>query len=337
VPYTAATREPDIPPSFSVVVCTRDRPVELERCLSALLKQDAPAGQIVVVDSHPLSCPAEALARQFGADYVHEPVAGVSRARNTGAAHAHADLVAMIDDDAVPEPGWLAALAAQFEDPDVGAVAGRIVDFPAATAEEKLCAALGGHDCGPHRRVLDSTSPQWFERACFGGVGNGANLALRRSVFETWPGFCESLGAGTRVAGGEESYAFFQLIDAGWRVVYAPEARVSHPFPSSLKALRARHLRSNSAAAGYLLFLFAEQPRYRVALLRYVAEACVGKRRSWRGTGDRIEVRIAPVWRGAVAFARGAVDFFLMKAFGPVVPPRAADERVQQVLRASNS
>ena len=64
---------------------------------------------------------------------------------------------------------------------------------------------------------VDRAAPEWFERANFGGIGDG-NMALRRAVFASWPGFEEGIGRGMPVCGGEEHYAFFALIERGHRV-----------------------------------------------------------------------------------------------------------------------
>jgi glycosyltransferase involved in cell wall biosynthesis len=235
------------------------------------------------VDSAPQDSQAFEVARHWGVHYLLEPLPGVSRARNVGARACDSDIVAMLDDEAIADPDWLKGLAGEFEDADVMVVAGRIKDFEAHTEEERLCAALATADCGDARRVIDKSVPLWFERACFGGVGNGGNLAFRRHAFDIWPGFCESLGAGARIVGGEEHYAFFTLVDLGFRVVYSPDAVVRHPFPLSMRALRARQHKYLSASVGYIALLFFNQPRYRARILKYLLEAIRGIPRPWRG------------------------------------------------------
>src|SRR5579884_1169719 len=94
-------------PSCSVVVCTWDRGRWLERCLAALAGLDHPSYEVVVVDNSQGDSPSQQLAGQFGARYVREPRAGLSRARNTGARAAWGEIVAFTDDDALPDPRWL--------------------------------------------------------------------------------------------------------------------------------------------------------------------------------------------------------------------------------------
>ena len=113
--------------SVSVVISTRNRPALLRRCLEGVTTQVPPPLEIVVVDNTHGDAAARAAASQAGARYLVEPVTGVSRARNRGVRAAAGDIVAFVDDDAVPEPTWLRALVDAFGDARVAAVSGRIL------------------------------------------------------------------------------------------------------------------------------------------------------------------------------------------------------------------
>ena len=317
-------------PTFTVLICTHNRPDQLDRCLASVDQLEYPHFDVLVVDSAPQDAAAFEVARRRGVRYMLEPVPGVSRARNVGGRACDTDIVAMLDDEALAFPGWLTGLAREFEDAEVMAVAGRIKDFDAHSDEEHLCAALAGSDCGEIRRVVDKSAPLWFERACFGGVGNGGNLAFRRSAFDVWPGFCESLGAGSRIAGGEEHYAFFALVELGFRVVYAPQAVVRHPFPVTLQAVRARQLKYLSASMAYIALLFVNQPRYRARILRYLVEAIRGVRRTWRGGADVVAGRshsrllmLRAAGAGLFNFAMDRVDLAISRIGRTDTPRRA--------------
>ncbi len=292
--------------AISVVICTQDRERELERCLRGLRSQSYSNFNVLVVDNAPQTAAAAGIARRWDAGYIVEPEAGLSRARNLGMHACSGEIVAFLDDDAVPDPEWLRSLAAEFTDPQVMAVAGRIQELECARGSAEAVRDLFSLDCvGDQRRVVDRGDPEWFEMANFGGIGQGSNMAIRRSALQWWPGFDHRLGRGTRISGSEEHYAFFRLIDRGYRAVYAPEAIVFHPYPADLQALRQRELRHLAASTGYMAFLFFEVPDHRRKLVRYVMEAMRGVRRTWRIGSPGAAGSIVSAWRGRAAMLTG--------------------------------
>lgn len=104
----------------SVVIVSRHRPALLRRCLLGLTQQDLPGFEVVVVAD-----PAGIAAVQgFAVKTVGFDEPNISAARNLGIAQAGGEVVAFIDDDAVPEPTWLSRLTAPFADPAVIAATG---------------------------------------------------------------------------------------------------------------------------------------------------------------------------------------------------------------------
>jgi glycosyltransferase involved in cell wall biosynthesis len=286
-------------PSCSVVVCTRNRPDALRRCLQVLDELAYPRFDVIVVDNAPDDDRAFEVARRAGVRYLLEPVPGLSRARNTGARACASEVIAFTDDDAVPDPTWLAHLAAQFHDPNIAVATGRTLPLEAGEA-----GASDVTDLGPFVIRLDRRHPLWFEMASFGGVGNGNNMAFRRRVFDEWRGFDERLGRGALISSCEEHRAFAQLIERGYAVVYTPEARVRHPTPTTSEERQKHYVQSRIDLTAYAAFLFVVTPqRWRAAT--YVAQAVMGARRNWRFHTERAP-RATSRLRLARAYLTGA-------------------------------
>ena len=299
----------NIPPTISVIVPTFRRPAELARCLAAVKQQTWRDYDVIVVDNSPGDDASRQVAEDFGARYVVEPRRGLCRARNRGALVSSSEIVAYLDDDAVPEPGWLAALAKTFEDERVMGSAGRTIPLSLTTDAEKLYADIrGGAYNRPVAIVVDRNTPDWFGIAGFGGIGPGCNMALRRKAFEIWPGFHEGTDRGTPLHGGGEQHAFYSLVDRGYAVSYTPDAVVRHPFPSTMEAVRSRYLRDLTASTAYFTMMLVEEPRNRVALLRYLWESVKGTPRSWRGDVTQ-RPRVVPFYRSAGALAAGPFKY----------------------------
>lgn len=298
-----------MPPSCTVVICTRDRPEALDRCLRAVDQIDYPAYDALIVDNGSRDDSARAVAERWGARYAAEPTPGLSRARNRGARDSRAEILAYVDDDAQPEPSWLSGLTQELEDPAVMAVAGRIRPTSLGRRSEQLFEEAGGFTPNRQtRRVVDSSTPDWFRLANFGGIGTGANMAFRRRAFELWPGFDERLGIGAPLPAGEEHHAFAALIARGYRVVYTPDAVVRHPYPPTMEALRERHVRTIAGSAAYLLLSLIEAPGHRRDALRFALRSLLC------GSSIPADVhppgrRLGPFHLVAWAAARGALGY----------------------------
>jgi O-antigen biosynthesis protein len=224
-------------PFMTVVICTRDRPRQLLRLLPIVLDQDHPSYEVLVVDNAPSSNElADELAARFGDEgrvrYVLEPQAGLARARNRGLREARAEHVAFLDDDEIPDRGWLSSLARGFfAAPDVVSVSGLILPAALDTPAQVWFERYGGHSKGRgfERAIFDRAShveqDPLFPTPPFGA---GGNMAFRRSEFLDLGGFDETLGAGTPVPGAEDTAAFYDVMRRGHTVVYEPAAFVRH-------------------------------------------------------------------------------------------------------------
>ena len=158
---------------------------------------------------------------------------------------------------------------------------------------------------GRAQRVVDLSDPYWFEIANFGGIGIGANMAFRRSAFAVWPGFDVRLGRGAAIDGGEENYAFFLLVQLGFRILYIPDAVVRHSVSGTSAEITSQHLHSLATISAYILFLLVEHPRYRARLLRYIAGGMRAASRPWRDEETTGAGRIAPRSRELLAWLSG--------------------------------
>lgn len=112
----------------SVIICayTAERWDDTMRAVASVQAQQSAPHEIILVVDHN----SELLARLAKALPGVRVVAntseqGSSGARNTGVALATGDIVAFLDDDAVAQPGWLAALTAHYADAAVMGVGGR--------------------------------------------------------------------------------------------------------------------------------------------------------------------------------------------------------------------
>jgi GT2 family glycosyltransferase len=110
--------------AVSVVVVSRGRPAGLRHCLIGLSQQRYALFEVVIVTDSAGRLMLRGMPQAAHAKIVPFEEANISAARNLGIAHSDGEVVAFIDDDAVPEPSWLMNLSAPFSLPEVTAVAG---------------------------------------------------------------------------------------------------------------------------------------------------------------------------------------------------------------------
>jgi glycosyltransferase involved in cell wall biosynthesis len=264
----------------TVVVCTRHRNDELKTSLSALKMMQARADQILVIDNSSGDPEAERIAAIFQADYVIEPIVGLSRARNRGFMESSGDVVFFLDDDATPDRGWLQEMLLPFDDPQVGLVTGRI------TSGTRIQTPPG--DCIWR---ISRDHPHWLEIAAFGGLGSGANMAIRKSTCRNRHPFDERLGSGAPFEQGEENFAFAKLIKQGQVAVHVPSAIVYHPE----KELELGPFAARSFA--FWLLLLEEFPKERGILIQYLWSRIRRVPLPWPRNPQQAGVVISAGWR----------------------------------------
>jgi GT2 family glycosyltransferase len=267
-------------PPISVVVCTRDRPAQLETCLERLRRQEYPRFDVVVVDNAPGTGVVERLVERLTDGparfrYCAEPRPGLSWARNAGIAAADGDILAFLDDDDEPDQHWLAGIAAGFaRDGAIGCVAGLILPARLDTAAEELFEQQGGH------RLGRGFAPETFTRAGpqsplfpLPPFGTGANMAFRRETLVRIGGFDVALGAGTRTFACEDTLAFTLALLSGYDIAYEPSALMWHHHRPDMDSLgRQLHGYSIGLTAFYAALL-RHRPGVLPALLRLVPAA----------------------------------------------------------------
>lgn len=209
-------------PSATVAVCTRERPQDLDRALSALAALRHPEHELLVVDNAPESSATREVAARFpNVKYVVEPRRGLNAARNRALAEATGEIVAFTDDDVMTEREWLDRLLANFSDRRVACATGLALPLELDTEAQELFEEHCSFVRGFRRRVFDA---QWHNPLAAGPIGAGASMAIRRGVARQLGGFDERLDAGMPTRSGGDHEMFVRLLKAGHRIVYDPSA-----------------------------------------------------------------------------------------------------------------
>jgi glycosyltransferase involved in cell wall biosynthesis len=268
-----ADAPPDVP-SITVVVCTKDRPRDLERCLRSLRELDYPRFEVIVVDNGSFSPETRTLVESEFAQfrYVREERPGLNWARNRGLSLAPGELIAYTDDDAVVDRHWLSRLAAAFEESAADAVTGLIAPLELRTKAQLYFEVIGGFGRGCrkawHRIDPSGAEPDVYHLGA-GRFGAGANMAFRTDVLRDIGGFDPALDVGTPSEGGGDLEIFFRVLHHRHLLVYEPAAIVWHRHRDNLDALGSQINTWGTAMGAFLTAAFLRYPRFRSRVVRF--------------------------------------------------------------------
>jgi GT2 family glycosyltransferase len=222
-------------PSFTIVVCTRDRPAELRRCLESLAALCLANGEVLVVDNGSGGDAAALAAHRWGFRCEREPTPGLNAARRRAARHSAGEILLFVDDDAVVDAGWLDAMLEPFSEPLVGAVTGLALPLELETDAQELFERYSSFSRGFRRRVFDMAE---HPPAAAGQAGAGVSMAIRRDLLSGLQLFAPELDAGTDARSGGDHYALSRVLASGYRIVYQPEALVWHLHRRDYEAMK---------------------------------------------------------------------------------------------------
>lgn len=274
-------------PDVTVIICTRNRALQLASVLDSACKLIAPPGlawEFVVVDNGSTDGTADVVTRyvdRLPIRCVREETPGLSNARNRGVEEAKGDYICWTDDDVVIEPEWLAAYAAAFKrHPEAAVFGGRVIPF------------------------LQQPTPVWFEKARYdwplvslqayrdfgdeivaltfkdGLTPYGANFAIR-AMEQKRHTYNPELGVSPlhkRV--GEESDVIYRIFKDGGNGWWVPGSKVTHIIPPKRQSLSYlfdysylvgetfAYLRDKYPADNYLLATGSAPPDYTFSKLR---------------------------------------------------------------------
>jgi glycosyltransferase involved in cell wall biosynthesis len=201
------------PGTISVIVPTYHRPDMLHRAVRSILDQEIPEGlhlEVIVVVSDAGSDTDRAAAENLAVDDHRVRVVLAKRkgpgvARNAGIAEAKGELIGLLDDDCVAQPGWIIGGVRRLG--EVELVQGRTEPLGEARGRDRTIWVTG-----------------------LSGLWESCNLFFRRSVIDRFGGFDENWNP-TGKAGqhwGEDAEWGWRVVRQGTTHAYEHDAFVRH-------------------------------------------------------------------------------------------------------------
>lgn len=218
---------------FSIVICTYNRDQFLERTLESLNDLDYNNFEVIVVNGPSTDNTSLILEKYIDRIKIYNnPLANLSISRNLGIRASQGDVVAFIDDDAIPQPNWLHQIKEIYDlNEIVGGVGGRVY-------------GPGGDHFQFHNGIINIWGEADAKREEPGPFisPKSKNYNILMGVNST---FLKS--AMINIGGFDEYYEYYhdesdvcvRLTKAGYPIFHHQEAYVHHEFAKS-------HIRSST-------------------------------------------------------------------------------------------
>lgn len=194
-------------------------------CLRAIAAHPpATAFEVIVIDD---ASPDDSLAKLRAIDGLHVHAratnGGFIAACNDGASLARGDVLVFLNNDTVPQPGWLDALLATFDaQPDAGLVGAKLL-YPDGRLQEAGGVVFADGSGWNYGRFEDPVDCRYTYLRDADYV-SGAAIAIPRALFERLGGFDVRYVP----AYYEDTDLAFKVRAAGLRVLYQPASVVVH-------------------------------------------------------------------------------------------------------------
>ncbi len=219
-------------PWVSIVIPTFNNLELTQQCLEAVARNTRTAHEIIVVDNASADGTREFLRQQQAAGrlraILNEENIGFAHACNQGARAAEAQLVLFLNNDTVPQPGWLQPLVEVLASDASAGAAGSKLLYPDGTiqhagivicndqkAQDPLLARLLYR--GEPGDLKDANTARQFQSL------TAACILVRKSAFFLVGGFDEGYWNGY-----EDVDLCFKLRERNWKLVYQPASVVIH-------------------------------------------------------------------------------------------------------------
>lgn len=220
-------------PTVSVVIVSWNGEKFLEPCLSAVSAQTLKGYEVIVVDNGSTDGSVESVRSHFAGVRLIENKRnlGYAGGANVGFRSATGEVLALLNQDTIPHPDWVAELLAVLSgNEEIGIVGSKILNMDGVTLQHAGAYLPWPLVQGIHYGRGEKDEGQYGEPREVEYV-TGAAMAIKRPVLEAIGLFDEGFFPGYF----EDVDLCFRARQAGYRVVYVPRAVVLHNESSSFE------------------------------------------------------------------------------------------------------
>lgn len=320
-------------PSVTVIVVNWNRRDLLRACLASLARQSGlnQPFDVILVDNGSNDGSVEMAHTEFvgiAAFRLHTIInlenRGFCTANNQGINKTTTEIVALLNNDAEAEPGWLSALLSAFDNPSIGMAASKILvwDDPSRIDKAGHLIYLDGQNRGRGTGEIDNGQYDRTEEVLW---PDGCACAYRAEMLRQIGGFDEDF-----FAYADDAELGLRARISGWSCLYVPQAVVRHHRGATLGVLNTRRL---ELIERNRVLLVAKLFPWRLICLNgvfYLARLAAG---AWAAILGRGEISRFPGSRGKLQVLRAMIraDLEAMRLVPKMLAKRPAIKRIRRL------
>lgn len=305
---------------ISVIVCTKDRPSDLNECLHSLARQDFRDFEVIVVDGG-TDQRTRLLVESFGFRYLEQKeyteITNFTAARNVGIENSIGEIVAFIDDDAVATTSWVSSLQNAYAQHGIAGVGGPVM--PLGHSDRRRHATYSSPFVRALFRVVIHEDPgnpskvgmvypsgaivanyhTLVDQPRFIDAFMGTNMSFRKSWLVTIGLFDEHISAyGIR----DETDVCLEIVERGGRLLYVPNAIIYHKMSQRKDSTVPVQLYQTY----FTDFYFLCKHRAHFSMARFLVRECILM--AWLLSKSLFKLSGGRAWKYAL---RGRLDAYL--------------------------
>ena len=217
---------------ISVIICTKNRPKDIERCVESISMQSCKPFEILIIDSS-TNEKTEKLSyawnEKIEIKYYHTDP-GLTKQRNIGVSLAKGDIFAFFDDDVILSKDYFQNMINYFsENPTVSGANGYLINYEKVglifRIVRKIFMLTSEGKSGKMKKsgFADFLDPRYVKSYKKTNILAGYNMIFRKSVFEKYL-FDESLEGSSLM----EDVQFSNIVSKSFKLVCLRNASIIH-------------------------------------------------------------------------------------------------------------